>query len=95
MKADSNAEAAVRCAAGEAEACITTESARRLYGLVKLHSFGSPEMVFFGGICQRGAELVSQALAPAAPPKNSPNPAGCRAIPTACNSNPVFEQQRS
>jgi len=61
--ANSNAEAAVRCRAGEAEACITTETARELYGLVKLHTFGSPPMVFFGGVCQNGAVLLRQALA--------------------------------
>jgi hypothetical protein len=67
VEADSNAAAAGRCAAGEAEACVTTETARRLYGLVKLHSFGSPTMIFFGGVCQRGATLLRRALADSTP----------------------------
>jgi hypothetical protein len=67
IEVSSNAAAAKRCAAGEAEACITTETSRRLYGLVKLHSFGSPEMVFFGGICRRGALLLRRARAELTP----------------------------
>jgi hypothetical protein len=59
---NSNADAARRCAAGEGEACITTETARKIYGLVKLHNFGSPEMVFFGGICRAGAALLKRAF---------------------------------
>jgi hypothetical protein len=62
INADSNADAARRCAAGEGEACITTENARKIHGLVKLHSFGSPEMVFFGGICQHGSVLLNRAF---------------------------------
>jgi hypothetical protein len=62
INVNSNADAARRCAAGEGEACITTENARKIHGLVKLHSFGSPEMVFFGGICQRGSALLSRAF---------------------------------
>jgi len=95
VKADSNAEAAVRCAAGEAEACITTETARQLYGLVKLHSFGSPEMIFFGGICQRGAKLIGQALAPAGPPKNSLDSTGTAEAAVARDSKAVLPQERS
>lgn len=57
-RANSNAEAAVRCRAGEVEACVTTETARALNGLVTLHSFGSPNMVFFGGITRHGAALL-------------------------------------
>jgi prephenate dehydratase len=63
VEANSNSDAARRCAAGEAEACITTETSRQLNGLVKLHSFGSPEMVFFGGICRHGAKLLRNAFA--------------------------------
>lgn len=59
---NSNADAARRCAAGEGDACITTETARRIYGLATVHSFGSPEMVFFGGICQPGAALLRHAF---------------------------------
>lgn len=62
INVNSNADAARRCAAGEGEACITTENARRIHGLVTLHSFGSPEMVFFGGICQQGSALLSRAI---------------------------------
>lgn len=55
--ARSNADAAAVCAAGGTEACITTESARQIHDLVRLHSFGSPPMVFFGGITTAGAQL--------------------------------------
>jgi hypothetical protein len=58
---NSNAVAAIDCAAGRVEACITTESARRRHGLTSLHCFGSPEMVFFGGVTHAGAELVRAA----------------------------------
>lgn len=61
LEARSNADAAVRCAAAEAEACITTEAARRCTGLVKLHSFGSPDMFFFGGISRHGITLLTRA----------------------------------
>lgn len=56
--ADSNAAAAARCARGEAEACMTTESARIEHGLVQVHSFGCPEMIFFGGISQEGVNQL-------------------------------------
>lgn len=62
VNVNSNADAARRCAAGEGDACITTETARRIYGLVTVHSFGSPEMIFFGGICQPGAALLRRAF---------------------------------
>jgi len=55
---NSNAAAARACANGETELCITTESARQIYELVKLHSFGSPLMVFFGGITQHGQKQI-------------------------------------
>jgi len=58
--ARSNADAAEICAAGETEACITTESARQIHGLVKIHSFGSPPMVFFGGITGGGARFFRE-----------------------------------
>lgn len=47
---NSNAKAADEVKAGNVQLCITTESARESRGLVKLHSFGSPPMVFFYGI---------------------------------------------
>lgn len=61
IKANSNAEAAMMCANKEVEACITTESARRIHRLVNLHSFGSPLMVFFGGITTEGAKVIKKA----------------------------------
>jgi hypothetical protein len=60
---NSNAAAARACADGETELCITTESARQIYGLVELHSFGSPNMVFFGGITQHGLLQIEKVLA--------------------------------
>jgi hypothetical protein len=63
---NSNAAAAIDCAAGRVEACITTESARSRHGLESLHCFGSPEMVFFGGITHAGAELLRAAQAQSA-----------------------------
>lgn len=57
----SNAKAAELCRSGEADACITTESARELNGLKTLHVFGSPKMVFFGGITAHGVKIISKA----------------------------------
>ncbi len=61
VDASSNAEAARRCEAGEVTACITTETARLMQHLVTLHRFGSPLMVFFGGITEAGLQLLDQA----------------------------------
>ena len=61
VKANSNAHAAEMCADGQVEMCITTEKARKIYDLVKLHSFGSPDMLFFGGITADGAEIMKRA----------------------------------
>jgi hypothetical protein len=58
---NSNAASAVACSKCEVDLCITTESARQKYGLVKLHSFGSPIMVFFGGITRHGLEQLKKA----------------------------------
>ena len=60
VDASSNSEAARMCAAGDVAACVTTESGRKIHGLVKAHSFGSPEMVFFGGITPRGIRLLEE-----------------------------------
>jgi prephenate dehydratase len=60
--AHSNAHAAQMCQQGETELCITTESARRIYKLKKVFSFGSPPMIFFGGITSRGLELIKKCL---------------------------------
>ena len=58
---NSNSAAARNCSVGEVEACITTESARRLHGLVSLHTFGSPPMVFYGGVTAHGAKVIKEA----------------------------------
>lgn len=58
VKANSNAEAASMCVSGEVEACITTEKSRQIYGVETLHVFGSPVMIFFGGITGQGAEVI-------------------------------------
>lgn len=58
---NSNSAAAKHCVDGLSDACITTESAREIYGLKKLHSFGSPTMIFFGGITQHGAKVIKDA----------------------------------
>ena len=50
----SNADAAEQCRRQEVEACVTTRSACDLYSLKTLHSFGSPPMIFFGGITANG-----------------------------------------
>jgi len=60
VDASSNTEASRMCAAGEVSACITTESGRVIHGLTKVHSFGSPNMVFFGGISMEGLQLLDQ-----------------------------------
>jgi len=59
---ESNAVAAVVCERGDVQLCITTETARRLHNLHKLHSFGSPLMIFFGGLTQHGAKIIRRAF---------------------------------
>ncbi|MFA5878053.1 MAG: hypothetical protein WC845_01675 [Candidatus Staskawiczbacteria bacterium] len=59
---NSNAVAARECSLGNVELCITTEQAREIYHLHKLHSFGSPIMIFFGGLTQHGAKVVQRAF---------------------------------
>ena len=56
----SNSKAAEICAQGRVDACITTEKARQLYGLVKIHEFGSPMMVFFAGTTRHGIEILKK-----------------------------------
>jgi len=58
---NSNAAAAKMCAEGKTDLCITTESARKIHGLVELHSFGCPLMVFFGGVTQHGLKQIENA----------------------------------
>jgi prephenate dehydratase len=60
--ANSNAHAAQMCQQVKTELCITTESARRIYKLEKVFSFGSPPMIFFGGITKKGLELIQKSL---------------------------------
>ncbi len=60
--ANSNADAAQICARGEVDACITTEKARQLNNLVSIHVFGSPPMVFFGGITAHGVALIRSCM---------------------------------
>ncbi|MDO8559709.1 MAG: hypothetical protein Q7S23_01560 [bacterium] len=63
LEATSNGAAAELCARGEAEACICTETARRSTGLVTIHEFGSPDMIFFGGLTAHGVAQVRAAHA--------------------------------
>lgn len=58
VDANSNAHAAAMCRDGMVDACITTQRAKEKYGLSTLHTFGSPEMVFFGGISANGSESL-------------------------------------
>jgi hypothetical protein len=58
----SNAQAAKLCASGKVDACITTESAKKIHGLKTIHEFGSPKMIFFGGITINGVELILKVL---------------------------------
>ena len=44
--ANSNADAAVLCAAGEADACITTEAAAEIHGLTTVRNYGPVPMAF-------------------------------------------------
>ncbi|MDP3725448.1 MAG: hypothetical protein Q8R20_03210 [Nanoarchaeota archaeon] len=62
VKADSNATAAIMCERGEIEACITTASAAALHGLVTIHIFGSPTMIFFYGTTSHGANVLCQVM---------------------------------
>jgi hypothetical protein len=61
---NSNAAAAQYCAERKSQACITTEAAREIHNLITLHVFGSPPMVFFGGITPRGVQIIKSACAP-------------------------------
>lgn len=54
----SNAQAAKMCAEGETEACITTAQAASIHGLVQVHEFGSPTMIFFAGTTQHGMDIL-------------------------------------
>jgi len=58
--ANSNSEAAKMCYEDAVEACITTESARRIYGLKQNISFGSPSMLFTFGTTQHGLKELKK-----------------------------------
>jgi len=60
LQTTSNAQAALLCATGQVEACVTTQKAKEIHGLETIHIFGSPPMVFFGGITNWGAKLIKQ-----------------------------------
>ncbi len=60
VKANSNSSAAQLCAAGIANACITTEEAKTAYSLKTLHSFGAPNMLFTFGTTKHGINLLKQ-----------------------------------
>ena len=55
--ASSNSDAAEMVRLGEADLCITTETAARLAGLFTLHAFGSPTMLFTIGASVDGDTL--------------------------------------
>src|SRR3989338_6561741 len=57
VKTTSNAQAALMCARGEVEACITTAQAAKIHGLTMVHEFGSPIMVFFAGTTEHGMKI--------------------------------------
>lgn len=60
VPATSNAAAAKMCRDGAAEMCVTTEAGARFNGLVAVHEFGSPDMVFFMGMRNRDLEKLSR-----------------------------------
>lgn len=60
MSANSNAAAAKMCHDGAAEMCVTTEAGAQRNGLVAVHEFGSPDMVFFMGMRNRDLEKLSR-----------------------------------
>jgi hypothetical protein len=58
INATSNADAAIRCARGEVELCVTTAQAAKIHELTMLHEFGSPTMVFFAGTTKHGMRVL-------------------------------------
>lgn len=59
---DSNAEAAKKCSNGEVDACITTETSRKIYNLKTLHNFGCPTMLFCFGTTNHGIDILKNNL---------------------------------
>lgn len=57
-KAFSNSAAARMCASDEADACITTETARQLYGLETIKEYGAPNMLFTFGTTKFGMSQI-------------------------------------
>jgi len=56
----SNSKAAQLCAEGMVDACITTETARKLYNLKTLHIFGSAVMIFLFGTTEHGINIMNR-----------------------------------
>jgi len=63
VEATSNGAAAVMCEEGVVDAGITTEAARTANDLLQIHNYGCPDMVFFGGLTEHGANVLRQAMA--------------------------------
>ncbi len=58
----SNSAAARLCAEGEVDACITTETACKLYDLNTIKEFGSPNMLFTFGTTKFGMDEILKTL---------------------------------
>jgi len=63
VEATSNGAAAEMCREGTVDAGIVTETARAAYNLLQIHNYGCPDMVFFGGLTEHGANVLRQAYA--------------------------------
>jgi hypothetical protein len=61
IEATSNGAAAEMVNDGQADMCVTTKAALKKTGLKCVHEFGCPPMVFFGGLTNHGARVVSRA----------------------------------
>lgn len=59
VDANSNAEAAKMCSEDKVEVCITTESAKNIYGLHSNFIFGSPVMLFTFGTTEHGINVLN------------------------------------
>ena len=60
VEATSNGAAAVMCGEGTVDAGIITETARVANNLRQIHNYGCPDMVFFGGLTEHGANVLCQ-----------------------------------
>ncbi|MDD5110122.1 MAG: hypothetical protein PHI63_02810 [Patescibacteria group bacterium] len=63
VQAMSTGHAAELCAAKQVDACVCTEVMRQQYRLETLQEFGSPDMLFFGGLTPHGASVIRAAYA--------------------------------